>query len=310
MIKDAIRVSEKVLDHVINRINGPLNIVEQLLDNHDISEVKRYLDDEDRRHYQKNGEDVYSVTTVIDNLKEGENEGLKWWKRNNDGQGDNPDWEHLLEYKKNRGTLAHHAAMAPQYEELNGGEQLWSNDETESLYEVMDRAGDPSFLYSIVADKAWVNDQEGFRKLTAEEDIDIGDILIKDLEYFTQQYDEICQRRGINTDTLEAIEEMFVVPRNAEHDGYGGQVDLVYRDPLTGGAVVADLKTSSAVRDKHKHQVAAYAKAVEKTDNLPVESVERAEIIRIHPDSKESEVYAFSNFDKYWSEFAKATKEM
>jgi len=114
--------------------------------------------------------------------------------------------------------------------------------------------------------------------------------------------------QGINTDTIEALEEMFVVPPNHEHDGYGGQVDLIYRDPATGGVVVADLKTSSAVRDEHKYQAAAYAKAVEKTGMY--EGVDRAEIIRIHPDSEETEVYEFSDFDQYWQEFAETTKNM
>ena len=74
--------------------------------------------------------------------------------------------------------------------------------------------------------------------------------------------------------------------------------------------MVADLKTSSAVRDKKKYQAAAYAKAVEKTDNLPIDSVSRAEIIRIYPDEEESEVYSFSDFDQYWSEFAETTKNL
>jgi len=273
--------------------------------------VSRYLDADDRRHYQQNGEDVYSVTTILDELGDGENEGLKWWKYHNDGEGDNADWKHLLEYKKNRGTLAHHAAMADAYEQLNNGEQLWSGDETSSLYEVMDRVGDTSFLYSIMNDKGWVSDQESFENIVQKnEDIELDEILCNDLEYFSQEYERIAEERGINAESLEAVEEMFIVPPNGEHNGYGGQADLVYRDPLTGGVVVADLKTSSAVRDKHKYQAAAYARAIEKTDNIDVDTVERAEIIRIHPDSEESEVYEFSDFDQYWSEFADTTKKM
>jgi len=271
-------------------------------------EIERYLDGEDRRHYQQNQHDVYSVTTILDELDTGGGEGLKWWKRHNNGEGDNPDWQHILSYKQDRGTLAHHAAMADHYEALNDGEQLWSDDETRSLYRVMDNAKDQDFLYSIMADRAWVNSRESFENTLQErENIELDEILGNDLEYFTNEYDRIAEERGINPDTLEAVEEMFVVPPNGEHDGYGGQADLVYRDPTTGGVVVADLKTSSAVRDKHKYQAAAYAKAVEKNNDL---DVERAEIIRIYPDEEESEVYSFSDFNQYWSEFAETTKEM
>jgi len=292
------------LDHLKNRVKL-LHIVDT---NPDTDEIKRYLDQEDRRHYQENGDDVYSVTTVIDEL-EGENEGLKWWKKHNDGEGDNPNWKHLLEYKRNRGTLAHHAAMADQYEALNDGEELWSGDETSSLHEVMDRVGDDRFLYSILADKDWVSSREQYQDVIKDEDVfELDDVLAQDLDYFIQEYENICNNLGINEDTLEHIEEMFVVPPNHEHDGYGGQVDLIYRDPASGGIVVADLKTSSAVRDKHKYQLAAYATAVKKKGMY--EDVERAEVIRIHPDSEESEVYEVNDFDQYWSEFAETTKNM
>jgi len=310
MFREIIRITRTVLNRLKNRFY-PQNIVATTQKTYEIQDIKRYLDEEDRRHYQQNGDDVYSVTTILDELEEGENEGLKWWKKHNDGKGDNANWEHLLEYKKNRGTLAHHAAMANQYEEINHGEKLWSSDETDSLYELMDREGDQRFLYSIMHDKEWVSTREGFENILQEkENIQVTDLIGEDLEYFTNEYDKICREKGINTDTIEAIEEMFIVPENNQHNGYGGQVDIVYRDPLTGEAVVADLKTSSAVRDKHKYQAAAYAKAVENTDNLPIEKVGRAEIIRIHPDSRESEIYEFSDFDQYYNEFAETSKKL
>jgi len=311
MFSTLIDKTKHVLKLVKNRLPQPQHIVATAFNTNDIEEISRYLDDQDRRHYTKNTDDVYSVTTILDQLEDGENEGLKWWKRHNDGTGDNADWKHLLQYKQDRGTLAHHAAMADQYEALNNGEKLWSGDETESLYNIMDRAENQDFLYSITHDKGWVSDRESFHEILQErEDIHLDEILADDLDFFTSEYDRIAESRGINPDTLEAVEEMFVVPPNGEHNGYGGQADIVYRDPMTGEAVVADLKTSSAVRDKHKYQAAAYAKAVEKTDNLPIDRVERAEIIRIHPDSEESEVYEINDFDQYWEEFAQTTYEM
>jgi len=280
-----------------------------VVDQPNTDEIKRYLDDEDRRHYKnRNGTDVYSVTTVIDQLEE-ENEGLKWWKKHNDGKGDNADWKHLLEYKKHRGTLAHHAALSSYNQKVHGTE-LWSDDESRSLHTLYGLDSDQDFLYSIVSDKGWVSDQEGFEVLQDGADIGLSDILHQDLDFFLNEFQNIMDHKYVSAENIEAVEEMFVVPPNHEHDGYGGQADLVYRDPATGEAVVADLKTSSAVRDKHKYQAAAYAKAVEKTDNLDVGNVARAEIIRIHPDSEESEVYEFNDFDQYWDEFAETTKEM
>jgi len=309
MFRQLIEITKTVLGRLKNGLDAPLHMAATLKNSDDIEEIRRYLDEEDRRHYTQGNEDVYSVTTVLDELDEGK-EAIEWWKKHNDGEGDNPFWEDILEYKQDRGTLAHHAAMADHYEALNHGEQLWSSDETDSLYRVMDNAGDPSFLYSILADRAWVSDQEGFETLMENEDISLDDVLIQDLDYFTSEYDRITEELGINDDTLEAVEEMFVVPPNHEHDGYGGQADLVYRDPMTGEAVVADLKTSSAVRDKHKYQASAYAKAVEKTDNLPIDDVARAEIIRIYPDEEETEVYTVNDPEQHWKRFAETTKEM
>lgn len=307
MFRTIIQITKHVLGRIKNRFN-PLHLVGY---EEDLGEIERYLDDEDRRHYQQNGTDVYSVTTVLDQLEDEEKDNaLHYWRKNNDGEGDNPDWQHILSYKQDRGTLAHHAAMADHYEAINDGETLWSGDETQSLYRVMDNTGDPCFLYSILADRAWVSDQEGYEVLQENEDIDLADVLMQDLDYFTTEYDKMAEERGINPDSIEAVEEMFVVPPNHEHDGFGGQADLVYTDPENGDVVVADLKTSSAVRDKHKYQAAAYAVAVEKTDNLSFDEVDRAEIIRIYPDEEESEVYEFTDFEQYWSEFAETTKKM
>jgi len=309
MLRRLIHKCKNILKHLFNRVPDILYVASNLRDSDDIEEVSRYLDDKDRRHYQQNGDDVYSVTTVLDEMQDGEPEGIKWWKRHNDGEGDNPDWRHILEYKKHRGTLAHHTALADLNEEVHG-EQLWSDDESQSLNTLYDLDGNDDFLYSIVADRDWVSSEEAYETLKENEDISLTDVLHSDLDYFMDEFDQIMDDKHITAEDVEAVEEMFVVPPNHEHDGYGGQADLVYRDPSTGEAVVADLKTSSAVRDKHKYQAAAYSKAVEKTDNLPIDSVSRAEIIRIYPDEEESEVYQFNDFDQYWSEFAETTYEM
>jgi len=285
-----------------------------LEDDPEPEDINRYLDEEDKRHYEKDPDlDVYSVTTILDEKNNGEEPyGVTQWKENNDGTGDNADWEHILEYKQNRGTMAHYAALS-QLEEMHPhDDQLWSDDEKSSLNEIMDRVGDEDFMYSIMKDRDWVPNQEAYKQYREMEDTTMDEILYKDLEFFKDGFAEIMLDKGVTPDDVISVEHMFALPENPEsgHSGYGGQADLVYRDPMTGEAVVADLKTSSAVRDKHKYQAAAYSKAVEKTDNLPIDRVARAEIIRIHPDSEESEVYTVNDFDQYWEEFAETTKKM
>ncbi len=303
------RLSKSLLKQVKNKSAAALNVAVKQAEHPSTDEVTRYLDGEERRHYLRNQHDVYSVTTILDEMQDGEPDAIKYWKQHNDGQGDNADWQHLLEYKKHRGTLAHHAAMADHYEALNPGQELWSDDESSSLATIMDLDGDPSFLYSITHDKGWVDTWESFENADLADEVSLSDVLQQDLDYFTTQYDRITEERGINEDTLEAIEQMFVVPPGEDHGGYGGQADLIYRDPVTGEGVVADLKTSSGVREKHKYQVAAYANAVEETEEVDIDNVTRGEIIRIHPDSEETEVYTVDDWQSYWREFAETTYE-
>lgn len=301
MFQQFFQITKKRFNQLKNRLAETQNIVSYQNRNNDIEDIKRYLDDKDRRHYQNpEGDDVYSVTTVLDEL-EGEKWYLKKWRENNDGEGDNPDWKHILEYKRNRGTLAHYAALSSLREDM------WSDDESSSLQEMYDRHGDQDFLYSVLADRAWVSSQDAFETLKENEEIEIDDVLHKDLEYFVGQFDKFCEEKNIELDTVYGVEKMFVVPPNGEHDGYGGQVDLIYRDSTTGDLVVSDLKTSKSIYDKHKYQAAAYAKALEKLDNV---KVDRAEIVRINPDKEEYQVKEVNDFDQYWEEFAETTKKM
>jgi len=82
-------------------------IIKHYVDNDDAQHIERYLDNQENRIYEKPGQEgVYSVTTILDKKEdEGKENALKYWRRNNNGQGDNADYEHLLHYKTNRGTL-------------------------------------------------------------------------------------------------------------------------------------------------------------------------------------------------------------
>ena len=273
-------------------------------------EVKRYLDDDQKRVYE--GPDapdgVYSVTTIL-GARDDDKEGLKYWKRNNNGEGDNADWEDILHYKQNRGTLAHYTALNRFDHVFDEGPTMWTEDEQDSKAELNQMQEDDDYIYSLVKDRGYVNDWEGYLILRDNETFKLDDILQDDLDYVQEEFDKICRERGIKASTVEQVEAMFALPPNGEsgHDGYGGQADLLYTDPETGEHVVADLKTSKRVYDKHKYQIAAYAQAAKEHPELNGEEVDRAEIIRISPDEEEVQVYEMTDFEKYWDEFSELT---
>lgn len=74
--------------------------------------------------------------------------------------------------------------------------------------------------------------------------------------------------------------ELFVLNREV---GYAGQFDLLYADEDTGEVVLADIKTSKRVYDKHLIQLSAYAYAVDI-------AVDRMEVLRLNPDGETWEV--------------------
>jgi len=271
--------------------------------------MERYLDEQDRRHYQTDdGEtDVYSVTTILGEADKGD--GLKWWKRHNDGLGDNPFWKHLLQYKQNLGTLAHYNNLAP-LQHPDNPENAWTEDESSSREGVDDLAGDPNVLYSLFNDRGWVKDREAFEIYQDNEDKCLYDVFIKDMNYIEDKFDEILDEKGIEQRHVENVETKFIVPEGDDHAGYGGQVDLIYEDPETGESVVADLKTSSKVRTKHRRQAAAYSYAAENHPDLNGEGVARAEIWRINPENKEKEVYQMSDWESYFKDFADESKKL
>ena len=296
-------------DRFKNRVNKLFN-----MDDREAQKIKRWLDEDGDRLYKGPTTDtpVKSVTTVLDRQDNpGKDNGLKYWKKANNGVGDNPDWNHLLHYKTNRGTLAHYAAFHRFDHKFNHGDSMWTEDERESQTEIDQHNTDDDYMYSVLADKGWIDDREGYRILKNNEDISLQNVLTEDLNYVQEEFDKICRSQGIKASTVEEVEAMFALPPNPEagHNGYGGQADLLYTDPETGEHVVADLKTSKRVYDKHKYQIAAYKKAAEEHPDLNGDRIDRGEIIRINPDKQESEVYTVTDFDEYWEEFAELTHE-
>ena len=279
----------------------------------EFGDVKRYLDGDEKRHYTRDPDvNVLSVTTILDEKNDGEEpEGVRRWKENNDGVGDNADWEHILEYKQNRGTMAHYAALSQLEEHHPHGDKLWSGDEFQSLNAVMDRSFDRDFMYSVLKDREWVKSRDAYSDFIEMEDVTVDDILYQDLNYFKEGFADIMLDKGVTPGGVESVEHMFALPENPEsgHKGFGGQADMIYEDPATGEHVVVDLKTSKNVYDKHKYQVAAYAQAAMESPDMNGDYIDRAEVWRINPDEKEKEVFELEDHTEYWEEFAALTAE-
>jgi len=295
-------------DDTIEDLLTPDNPAEQTNE-----EISRYLDDDDKRHYEKDPDlDVYSVTTILDEKNDGEEPyGVRKWKENNDGENGNPNWRHILEYKQNRGTMAHYAALS-QLEEMHPhDDHLWSDDEKSSLNEVMDRSDDYDFMYSVMRDRDMVSSEEAFDDYMKMQDTTTDDLLYEDLDFFKNKFNEILLKRDISPDQILSVEHMFALPENPEsgHEGYGGQADLIFEDPETEEHVVVDLKTSKSIYDKHKYQAAAYAQAALESPNMNGDYIDRVEIWRINPDQKEKEIFRIDDHKDYWDEFAQLTSK-
>jgi len=272
-----------------------------------MDEIRRFLDAEERRHYEKDDVEVYSVTTILSDDEEPYY--IQQWKENNDGRGDNADWQHILEYKQNRGTLAHYAALSQLEDKHPHDDQLWSGDERQSLNQIMDRVGDDEFLYSILKDRGMIESRHAYEPV--KDEIDLTDILYDDLGYFKDQFADTMLSKGVTPEDVMSVEHMFALPENEEagHAGYGGQADMIYEDPETGEHVVVDLKTSKDVYDKHKKQLSAYSQAAMESPEMNGDYIDRAEVWRFFPDEEESEIYVMDDHKQYWDDFAELSNE-
>lgn len=275
------------------------------------------------RYYAVTGhKPVLSVTTVIGEFLDEDDTGLTIWKARNTGKHDQADHEHLLWYKTYRGTLCHYQALSI-FEDKHDGD-IWGDGEREALNAMLHGPDSGKFddashdtddiLYSILKDHEWVHSRQEFshrfhiryctvcneahntaaancpncgsfmRKETSNSIIDVHDA---DADWFVNEFERMCNDLGVDDDSVIAVEHFLL---NTTH-GYGGQCDMIYEDE-NGDTVVVDLKTSSGLRLKHRLQAVAYMKAVEEADDLSVDSVDRMEVWRLHPDSQTAEVHA------------------
>lgn len=252
----------------------------------DTQEITR---DESHSYYQK-GQDKYPPVTSIINLMEQDTTGLEIWRGRNDGEGDNADWEHLFWYARQRGTLSHYEALNPLADR-----ELWGHEESQSMKNVIagpeeDTFDDASHCLKDITYSVMANHYYDYPSVRTqyEEHKDLFDVYEDDVEYFTDNFEWVKDELGITEDSVIAVEQYVI----HEEYGYGGQADLVYEDP-DGKVVLADLKTSSGLRQGNLLQGAAYKRALEDTEILPeVEEVHREEVIRINADKHDVEVHS------------------
>lgn len=237
---------------------------------------------------------VPSVTTIL-NLLEEDTTGLERWKAKNDGTDDSPHHEHIYWYSAPRGTLAHYQALKKFEDSFDHDDEMWGEEEADSMKMVMNGPEEGEFedasndlediTYSILKNKDIVSSREEYQHLF-KGNTRLVDVLHEDLEYFVDAFGDICDELGVTEDSVIRVERMMV----HRDERFGGQADLLYEDP-NGDVVLADLKTSSSLRQKHRIQSVAYKHAVEASEWGP-DTVDRIEVWRIHPDTESWQVHS------------------
>ena len=303
-------------------------------------------DGDDVRVYSKQTSDgtihMPSVTTVLDTRDE-DKSNLYAWQDRNDGSGDNAFHEYLFWYSRNIGTLGHWHALSS----LKSIE--WTEDEAESawvLHNVDTITDDSDYTaYSERLGREFTIDGENHEEIWDATPRDVlysamkrqhavetwgeffnvhspyeshdyyNDALLQkvdnDVKFFVTSQQQLWDQLGVTEESVIAVEQFLF---NTDYK-YAGQVDLVYEDP-NGDVVVADLKSSSGCYDKHQLQGAAYGKAIELSDDVAVDSVDRLEVHRTHPRSGQVVAHTHDGANtqpihttKYWNDGFDATWE-
>ena len=249
------------------------------------NEVTRDSDKRGRRWYKSGDTEVMSVTTILSYLDE-DTTGLEMWKRRNQGNGDSKHHEHIFWLSGPRGTLCHWRCLEPLAER-----RLWGKEERDALQALRNGPADGTFsdashgmsdiLYSTLK-----NRDSSLRRDTFSDERDFTSVMLEDINWVADEFDELKRPLGIHENSAIAVERYLLDNKH----GFGGQCDLLYESP-SGETVLADVKTSSALRHKHVVQAYAYAEAVEQDPDLP-HTVDRCEIIRLSPDTREVEVHS------------------
>ncbi|MFB6209859.1 MAG: hypothetical protein ABEJ56_07045 [Candidatus Nanohaloarchaea archaeon] len=262
------------------------------------SRIGRDQDEEGRRVYRWDGNEAYSVTTVLDSEVLDLGEQVFFWENRYDGEDGRYDSNNVKEFAGPRGTLAHEKVFekyVEDSEEVSEGNsaRLWNQleqmggDELEDLREWGEREEVEFYEDS--------SRQNGF--------IENGRQLAEnDIEWIEQEFRDLEESLGLRKENVIAAEKMFGISTKHPWDKseklegpgigkfeYAGQIDLLYEKEDTGETILLDLKTSKDLYDKHKIQSAAYAHAVENSEFFDVEEVDRVVIPVINPETMKGE---------------------
>lgn len=215
----------------------------------DGADLVRYTFDEDGRVYTDEDELwLPSVSTVLD-VREKPPALRNYLKNTPQAEQDQKTF-----YTQNRGTLLHYYLLSQLVDE-----EFWSDDEQSSLECLKgERIHDETGL------TGGYKTYERFKK---------------DREWAEEAWELIRDIYGIHPENVLDV-ELFVLNEDV---GYAGQFDLLYVDEDTDDVVLADIKTSIRVFDKHLIQLTPYAEAVDI-------AVDRMEVIRLNPDGETWEV--------------------
>jgi hypothetical protein len=234
-------------------------------------------DDEEGRVYfaDELPKDLPSVTTVTnERVDPDKKEAIEGWEDWYDGSTErrSPHHERQLDFKGWRGTLAHYAVLS-QLGDISAG-------------------ADDYFAQLGDSDRGFEEYYAEYKLKTMGEydGADPWQKAIRDSNYVCKEFDEIAKKRGITGESVIDVERYVI----DQQWGYAGQFDLLYEND-DGETVLADLKTSSAIRIDYKIQLAAYAHAI-------AEDVDRLEVIRIYPDDREVEVEDDTDWNRSYSD--------
>lgn len=284
------------------------------------------------RLYTHDGQKLPSVTTVLKTRDE-DTSNLEAWKERNDGKGDNAFHKHLYWYARHRGTLAHFHALKKLDEDLQ-----WSPDEGDSVYQLenvhnlndknvdyeVHDSSPKEVLYSVLKNQHSVESWGEFydRYPPNQSHRYYSEALIaqkeRDVDFFVDTFQHICDVLDLTEDNVIEVERYLF---DTEY-GYAGQVDMILEYP-NGDTVIADLKTKKGAYDKEKLQGVAYGEAAVRTDDIPVDEIDRTEVWCIHPDTGlwsifcddasvsplHTSKYWDEDYDELWNEFRTLVEE-
>lgn len=289
-----------------------------------MSSITRGPDDEGHRWYEVELDDgsthrALSVTQILSLALEEDETGLDIWRSQNDGTNDAPYWQHLFWYSGPRGTLCHYHALS-HFEEHFEDEDMWGPEEGEAMQKILNGPSEKtverwnqesshhvpgdldSITYSVMKDEGIVDSRDQYRTLF-QDSTTLADVLRDDVDFFLDKFKYILDKLEVTEEDVVRVEKKLL----DHEEGYGGQCDLVYLDEQAsskssssdedsdedqdGGYVLADLKTSSGLRQKHVLQSVAYKHAVQNADWGPDE-IDRLEVWRIAPSKRAFEVHA------------------